>query len=80
MQKDQHKKQKVTYIMRKQNAGSKIKEVVEKVTEFEEAFVSSVVRGFYGRASDAAHRLKDKRETQRLLKYFEAFAYDLLDI
>ncbi len=72
-------KQKVIFILKKKNAGSKQQEVVEKVSKFDET-IAEVVRGFYGRASDAAHRLKDKKETRNLLNYFEAFAHDLLDI
>jgi hypothetical protein len=34
----------------------------------------------YGRASDAAHRSKSKAEAFKILRYFHAFAYDLLDI
>ncbi len=72
-------KQRVKYILQKQSGGSKQSEVTELVTQIE-GLVANMVRATYSRASDAAHRSKDRTEVLRLFKYFEAFAHDLLDI
>ncbi len=72
-------KQKVVFILKQRGAGSKVQEVVEKVGKFDD-LIGDIVRGFYSRASDAAHRSKDKKETNRLLQYFEVFVRDLLDL
>ena len=42
--------------------------------------IGDLVRATYTRASDAAHRTKDRREVRRIVRYFEAFAHDLLDL
>ncbi|MBB5397510.1 hypothetical protein [Mucilaginibacter sp. AK015] len=72
-------KQRVKLILQNQSAGSKQKEVIELVVNMEN-LIGSLVRATYSRASDAAHRLKGRKEAKRLIKYFEAFANDLLDI
>ena len=72
-------KQKALYILRKRNAGSKIQEVAAQVDTLEE-MVAKLVRSLYSRASDAAHGMKDRGESRRILNYFEAFIYDLLDL
>lgn len=72
-------KQRVLYIMRQQNADSSAQEVVEKVVHLED-MVGDTIRSIYSRASDAAHTFKDKKEVTRILKYFEAFAPELLNI
>ena len=72
-------KQRVIYILKLRNAGSKEHEVVEQVSNLDE-MIASIVRSTYSRASDAAHRYKNRDEVLRILRYFEAFAYDLLDI
>jgi hypothetical protein len=72
-------KQRVKLILQNQSAGSKQKEVIELVANMEN-LIGSLVRATYSRASDAAHRLKGRKEARRLIKYFEAFANDLLDI
>jgi hypothetical protein len=71
--------QRVIYILQQQKAGSKQTEVVEKVAGLDDR-ISDLVRSTYSRACDAAHRLKAHQEVVRILKYFEAFAYDLLDL
>ncbi len=72
-------KQRVRYILSQHGAGSKEREVVEEVTTLE-GMIGDVVRAMYSRASDAAHRFKDKREITRITRYFEAFARDLLNL
>jgi hypothetical protein len=42
--------------------------------------IAGLIRDTYSRASDAAHTLKGRREAKKLLKYFEAFAHDLLNL
>lgn len=72
-------KQRAKYILRLRNAGSNEQEVVEQVAKLDD-MIASMVRSTYSRASDAAHGHKDRHEVLRILRYFEAFAYDLLDI
>lgn len=72
-------KQRVRYILRKRGAGSKEQKVAEKVDIFED-WVGDLTRATYTRASDAAHRGKDRKEVRRIVRYFEAFAHDLLDL
>lgn len=72
-------KQKVLYILRQRKAGSKEEEVVRQVDAVEER-VGTLVRAIYSRASNAAHSSKDRLEVTRILRYFEAFAHDLLDL
>lgn len=72
-------KQRVRYILRARGAGSKEQEVAELVASLEE-MIENLVRATYSRASDAAHRGKDRREVRRIVNYFEAFAHDLLDL
>jgi hypothetical protein len=72
-------KQRVRYILELHNAGSKACEVVEQVASFED-MIGNVVRATYSRASDAAHRSKSRREVARIIKYFDVFAHDLLNI
>lgn len=72
-------KQRVRYILQENGAGSKEKEVVELATQLEE-MTGNIVRATYSRASDAAHRFKTRKEVTRIVKYFDAFANDLLDL
>lgn len=72
-------KQRVKYILLKQGGDSRQQKVAQDI-EVIEARTGALVRDVYGRASDAAHRSKNKTEAFKLLRYFEAFAYDLLDI
>lgn len=72
-------KQRVKYILSIKNAGSKEQAVVQNIVLIEDK-IGNLVRDTYQRASDAAHRSKDKTEAFRILRYFEAFAYDLLNI
>lgn len=72
-------KQRVRYILQEHGAGSKEKEVAEQVTKLEE-MIGDIVRATYSRASDAAHRFKTRKEVARIVKYFDVFASDLLDL
>ena len=45
-----------------------------------EEVIGGIVRATYSRASDAAHRFKARKEAARIVKCFDAFASDLLDI
>lgn len=72
-------KQRVRYALQQQNAGSKRLGVVEEV-DIIEAKIADLVRATYSRASDAAHRMKGRTEAMRVFRYFEAFAYDLLNL
>ncbi len=72
-------KQRVRLILDRRSAGSKEKEVLEQVTTMDE-LIGNIVRATYSRASDAAHRFKAKGEVSRILRYFEAFSHDLLNL
>lgn len=72
--------QRVQYILQSRvTTDSSVRKVVEDVDVVNER-VSKLVRNMYGRASNAAHRFKDRVEVRRILKYFEAFLEDLLDL
>ncbi len=72
-------KQRVKYILQKQSASSRQEDVVKLISNVDD-LVGNMVRATYSRGSDAAHRGKDRKECKRLLKYFEAFTHDLLNI
>jgi hypothetical protein len=72
-------KQRVKYIIGVRDGDSKQQKVAQDI-ELVEDKIGMLVRDVYGRASDAAHRSKNKSEAFKILRYFEAFAYDLLDI
>ncbi|MCB8945512.1 MAG: hypothetical protein H6658_17315 [Ardenticatenaceae bacterium] len=72
-------KQRVRYILQMRNGGSKEREVLDHVTSLEK-MIEDLVRSTYARASDAAHRFKAKDEVSRIMRYFEAFAFDLLNL
>lgn len=72
-------KQRVRFILQENGAGSKENEVVELATKLEE-MIGDIVRATYSRASDAAHRFKNRKEVIRIVKYFDVFAIDLLDL
>jgi len=72
-------KQRTRYILEKRESGSKELEVVAQVSKLED-MIGDLVRATYSRASDAAHQAKEKQEVFRITKYFDVFAYDLLDI
>jgi hypothetical protein len=64
-------------------SSSKEEKVLNLVTKFDQLFdqlLEDLVRATYDRASDAAHRFKPREEVAKLLKYFEVFAHDLLDL
>ncbi len=70
-------KQRVRYILQRRGAGNTEREVVEQVDLIEER-VANIVRSTYARASNAAHAGTERKEAIRILRYFEAFAHDLL--
>lgn len=72
-------KQRVRYILQVRGAGSKEREVAEQAVHLDE-MIGNLVRATYSRASDAAHRFKNRDEVLRVLRYFEAFAQDLLNL
>jgi hypothetical protein len=72
-------KQRAMYILKRRGAGSSNVDVVKEVEKIED-WIGNLIRATYNRASTAAHGFADKRETVRILRYFEAFAYDLLDL
>lgn len=72
-------KQRVRYILTNQKGDSKQQKVAQDIELIEDK-IGTLVRDVYGRASDAAHRSKSKGEAFKILRYFEAFAYDLLNI
>lgn len=72
-------KQRVIYILKSRNSGSNEKEVLEQITGIED-MIGNLVRSTYSRASDAAHRFKERQEVIKILRYFDAFAYDLLNL
>jgi len=72
-------KQRVHYVLSKRDAGSKETDVVEMASSLDQV-IAELVRASYSRASDAAHRFKGRKEVLRILRYFDAFAYDLLDL
>ncbi len=72
-------KQRTHYILQIYNAGSKERAVVEQIANLD-VWIEDLVRATYSRASDAAHRYKERREVLRILGYFEAFSQDLLNI
>jgi len=72
-------KQRVIYILQNRGSSSRSIEVVQKVEILDE-MVGKLVRSKYDRASDAAHTFETKKEVVKLLRYFEAFTHDLLDL
>lgn len=72
-------KQRAKYIMKKRDENSTVTDMVGDIEQFEDA-ISSLIRRFYTRASNAAHTHADRSEVAKLLLYFEAFAHDLFDI
>lgn len=72
-------KQRVRYILEQHKSDSKRKQVVANI-DMIDTMIGSLIRDVYGRASDAAHRSKDKTEAYRVLRYFDAFAHDLLNL
>jgi hypothetical protein len=72
-------KQRVRYILQMRGAGSKERAVAEQVVDLDE-MIENLVRATYSRASNAAHRFKNRDEVLRVLRYFDAFAQDLLNL
>ncbi len=72
-------KQRARYIMLQNGAGSREQEVVQNAVSSEDR-IATLVRATYSRSSDAAHRTKDRVEVERIARYFDALAHDLLDI
>lgn len=72
-------KQRVKYILLRNQGGSKREGVLSEIDIIEQ-MTADLVRSTYSRASDAAHRMKGRAEARRIFRYFEAFAYDLLNL
>ena len=72
-------KQRVRYILSLKESDSNQQKVAQDINIIDDK-IGELVRDVYGRASDAAHRSKNKAEAFKILRYFEAFAYDLLDL
>ena len=72
-------KQRARYVLLERGAGSKEHEVAQLVGTLD-GMIEDLVRAIYSRASDAAHRFKARDEVARILRYFEAFAQDLLGL
>ena len=71
-------KQRVRLILESNAANSNDRKMIEQVIDLD-TMIGNLVRFTYSRASDAAHRFKSRWEVLRILRYFEAFAYDLLN-
>jgi hypothetical protein len=71
-------KQMVKYILQVKKDGSGSKKLLSDIGVIDDK-IEDIARDTYSRASDAAHRSKDKNEVFKLLKYFDAFVYDLLN-
>lgn len=69
------RRQRVRYILEKRGVDSNVMQVAEDIES-----IGKLTSDVYGRASDAAHRLKSKNEAFRILRYFHAFTHDILDI
>ena len=74
-----NQRQRVRYILSLKESDSNQQKVAQNIDIIDDK-IGELVRDVYGRASDAAHRSKTKTEAYRILRYFEAFAYDLLDL
>jgi hypothetical protein len=72
-------RQRARYIAGQRGLGSKERDVAEHAGTLD-SMAAEMVRDMYSRASDAAHRGKDRKEVVRLLKYLEALLHDLLDL
>lgn len=72
-------RQRVIYITKNRNTSTNEKEVLKKISCIDE-MVGGLVRSTYARASDAAHGSTSRQEVMKILKYFDAFAFDLLDL
>ncbi len=73
-------RQRAKFILKMRGAGSNESELVEKNLDLVDAKVEALVRSTYNRASVAAHGTKGRTEVVRILRYFEAFTHDLLDL
>ena len=72
-------RQRVRYILEQKQVSTNEKKVMENIGIVEN-MASALVRATYSRASNAAHTFEGRKEVLRILKYFEAFVHDLLDI
>lgn len=73
------RRQRARYILESQGAGSREQETVENILALEDA-ISKLIDGMYGRASDAAHRFKDRKEVLRVLDHIEIGLKQLLNL
>lgn len=72
-------KQRVIYVLKQHHVGSAEEKVVKDISTLEE-MTGNLIRDTYSRASAAAHTFAGQKEAKKLLKYFEAFAYNLLNL
>ena len=72
-------KQRVNYILKQHRVGSAEEKVVKEIDTLDE-MIGSLIRDTYSRASAAAHTFGGQREAKKLLKFFEAFAYNLMNL
>ncbi|HVU12594.1 MAG TPA: hypothetical protein VHD90_15025 [Phototrophicaceae bacterium] len=72
-------KQRVIYILKQHEVGSAEEKVVKDIGTLDE-MIGSLIRDTYTRASAAAHTFGGQKEAKKLLKYFEAFAYNLMNL
>jgi hypothetical protein len=71
--------QRAKFIMSKRNASSKQSEFAKEV-DMIDIRVAGFIRKFYDRASDGAHRSKERKEIRTLHSYLVPLLRDLLDI
>ena len=72
-------KQRVIYTLKQHEVGSAEEKVVRDIGTLDE-MIGGLIRDTYTRASAAAHTFGGQKEAKKLLKYFEAFAYNLIDL
>lgn len=72
-------KQRAMYILKMSGSNSKAEDMIKKIEVLDE-LVSELVRDTYQRASAAAHSNATRKEARKILRYFDAFACDLLNI
>lgn len=73
------RRQRVKYIMKIRETSSNVEKVGDSIEVLYDK-ISKLVSDTYSRASEAAHISQNQQEVIRIIKYFEAFARDLLDI
>lgn len=72
-------RQRVRFILQQRSASSTERKVAEQIDLIDDR-IADMVRATYFRASTFAHIGAERRDALTILRYFEAFAHDLLDI